>query len=213
MPSLHTQISSDRAARYLSQFCKHAAAMGRGGHTPRMHTHHNSDTSGVRVEAEWFDTHGVVTFTPWGRATLDATDDLLTIRIDADNDGALSQIRDIITRDIKRFAGRNPLTVAWKTFDSAEPSGNESAAPPTLAERRADTNWPAVAVIAVVAAAVLAAHAIAAGTLIARWSAVTIAVAAVALVVNAALVIVVRRRGARAWHHRPQWLQRGRDGS
>jgi hypothetical protein len=34
MPILQAQIQTERASRYLVQFCKQAAAMGGGGHTP-----------------------------------------------------------------------------------------------------------------------------------------------------------------------------------
>jgi hypothetical protein len=70
MPILQAQIETERASRYLVQFCKHAAAMGGGGHTPRIHLHTTMTRREVQVAAEWSDTNGTVTFTPWGQCTL-----------------------------------------------------------------------------------------------------------------------------------------------
>ena len=106
MPILNAQVHTDRASRYLGQFCKHAAAMGDGGHTPRMHLHATMARREVRVTAEWSDTSGTVTFTPWGRCTLTADADTLTLRIDAADEDGLTQIRDIIDRDFERFSRR-----------------------------------------------------------------------------------------------------------
>ena len=105
MPTLHAQIHTERANRYLVQLCKHAAAMGGGGHTLRMQ---------VRVSADWSDISGTVTFTPWGRCTLSAADDTLTVRIDAADQDGLTRIRDVIDRDLQRFSHRDPLTVTWQ---------------------------------------------------------------------------------------------------
>jgi hypothetical protein len=123
MPILHAQIQTERASRYLVQFCKHAAAMGDGGHTPRVHLHAPMARREVQVTAEWSDTGGTVTFTPWGQCTLAATTGTLTLRIDAPHDDGLTQIRDVIDRDLERFSRRDPLTVTWQR------SGTPGAAP------------------------------------------------------------------------------------
>jgi hypothetical protein len=52
MPILQAQIQTERASRYLVQFCKHAAAMGSGGHSPRMHLHGVMTRREVQVVAE-----------------------------------------------------------------------------------------------------------------------------------------------------------------
>jgi hypothetical protein len=113
MPILEAQIETERASRYLVQFCKHAAAMGSGGHTPRMHLHGAMTRREVQVHVEWSDTRGTVTFTPWGQCTLAADAGTLTLRIEAGGEDGLHQIRDVITRDLERFSRRNPLTVTW----------------------------------------------------------------------------------------------------
>ncbi|GAA3342959.1 hypothetical protein GCM10020358_39900 [Amorphoplanes nipponensis] len=113
MPILQARIHTARATRYLGQFCKHAAAMGAGGHTSRMHLHTTMARGEVHVTADWSDTSGTVTFTPWGRCTLTAADNTLTLRIDATDDDGITRMREIIDRDLQRFSRRDPLTVSW----------------------------------------------------------------------------------------------------
>ena len=118
MPSLQAQIQTDRASRYLVQFCKHAAAMGATrGHGFRSHLPGRSAGRDVQVSAEYFENRGVVTFTPWGRCTITATPATLMIEIDATDPNNLQRIRDIITRDLDRFSHRNPLTISWHQPD------------------------------------------------------------------------------------------------
>ena len=64
--------------------------------------------------AEWSDTSGTVTFTPWGQCTLTAGAGTLTLRIDAADEDGLAQIREIITRDFERFSRRDPLALTWQ---------------------------------------------------------------------------------------------------
>jgi hypothetical protein len=117
MPILQANIPTERASRYLVQFCKHAAAMGRVGHNPRMHLHAPITRREVQVAAEWSDTSGTVTFTPWGHCTLTADDRVLTLRIDAADEDSAAQIRDVITRDFERFSRRDPIAVTWQRFE------------------------------------------------------------------------------------------------
>lgn len=113
MPILNAEIQTERASRYLVQFCKHAAAMGAGGHTARMHLHPTMARGEVQVAADWSDTLGTVTFTPWGQCALTADGDTLTLRIEAADEDGLTQIRDVIDRDFERFSHRGPLIVTW----------------------------------------------------------------------------------------------------
>lgn len=121
-PALEARVATKRASRYLTQFCKHATAMGSGGHTPRMHPQGTASHRQVKVTAEWSDTEATVTFDPWGRCTLLADDDILVLRIEAAGDDGLRQIRDVMTRDFERFSRRNPLTVTWQQHESSTPT-------------------------------------------------------------------------------------------
>jgi hypothetical protein len=118
MPVLQAQIETERASRYLVQFCKHAAAMGNSGpHSQRMQLHGKVTRSDVRVAAEWSSADGTVTFAPWGDCRLTANGKALTIRIEATDEDGLTRIRDILTRDLQRFSNREPLTVTWQPPD------------------------------------------------------------------------------------------------
>src|SRR2546429_4334530 len=118
MPILQAQIQTERASRYLVQFCKHAAAMGSAVHTARMHLYAPMARREVQVAAEWSDTSGTVTFTPWGRCTLTADDGTLTLHLDAADEDGAAQIRDVITRDFERFTRRDPVTVTWRRSET-----------------------------------------------------------------------------------------------
>ena len=118
MPILQALVETDRPSRFLVQFCKHAAAMGgAGGHSARMHLQGIMSRRQVQVAAEWSETSGTVTFTPWGRATLTVDAGVLTVRIEGADEDSLAQIRDVITRDFARFSQRDPLTVTWTAVD------------------------------------------------------------------------------------------------
>jgi hypothetical protein len=123
MPSVEARIRTDRASRYLVQFCRHAAAMGGNGeqaaaihgtgeHGPGPHPP-GGPAQHAAAHADWSDTHGVVTFAPGGRCTIDADDAALTVRVEATDEQTLLRIQDIVTRDLGRFSHRDPLTVDW----------------------------------------------------------------------------------------------------
>jgi hypothetical protein len=112
------RIETDRASRYLVQFCKHAAAMGGGGshsHRPWAHVGRAALSPGdVKVSAEWSPMHGVVSFSPLGRCTIEATDDALTLHVEATDEAGLRQIQQTIAGDLSRFGRRSRLQVDWQ---------------------------------------------------------------------------------------------------
>jgi hypothetical protein len=117
MPILHAAVQTDRAARYVVQFGKHAAAMGGGGHAARIHKHATAARGEVAVAAEWSETDATVTFLSWGRCTLAVDGGTLTVRIDAADEHGLVRIREIVDGDLKRFGGRDPITVNWQRIE------------------------------------------------------------------------------------------------
>ncbi|MFL6072553.1 MAG: DUF2218 domain-containing protein [Mycobacteriales bacterium] len=127
MLACETTIEIDRPGRYLAQLCRHAAAMGAtgGGHRPRAHATAAALTRGdVQVHAEYSDTHGLITLAPWGRCTLTAGTDVLTLRIEATDPDALRRIQEILGRDLERFGRRDGVSVTWpppETTDDAAP--------------------------------------------------------------------------------------------
>jgi hypothetical protein len=113
MPSAEARIDTDRSSRYLVQLCKHASAMGGGRHGARLHPGVSAAGRQVQVRAEWTDTHGRLTFAPWGECTLIADTDALRLRIDARDEAGLQSIRDILTKDVDRIGRRDNLRLIW----------------------------------------------------------------------------------------------------
>ena len=132
MPIVEARIATERASRFLVQFCTHAAAMGSGGHSAGMHLHGTVARREVRVATEWSDTSGTVTFTPWGVCTLTADAAILTVRIDAADEHGLAEIRDVVTRDFDRFSARAPLTVTWQRCDDPGTAPTDSPVDDTI---------------------------------------------------------------------------------
>jgi hypothetical protein len=197
MPILQAQIQTERASRYLVQFCKHAAAMGSGGHSPRMHQQGMMARREVQVAADWSDTSGTVTFTPWGRCTLGADAGTLTLRIDAADQDGLTQIRDIITRDLQRFSNRDPLTVIWQQSETpgAAPFPPATAmTPQPLRGLRRPTLQTVLLILAVVL--VIGVHVGLAGSVVAdsRWTGIASNLVVAAIVAKIALITWARYR-------------------
>lgn len=120
MPTSQVRIVTARSTRFLAQFCKHAAAMdGPRGHRFRPHGGSPAARGEVTVHAKWSDTDGTVTLTPCGTIVLHASDEALTIRIDASDHTGLQRIQDIVTADLDRF-GRQELVVQWCPVDTAD---------------------------------------------------------------------------------------------
>jgi hypothetical protein len=116
MPNIEARIATERPNRYLAQLCQHATAMNSSsGHRLRKHSHsRGGDDPQLTVHAECDGDAGVLTFTPGdARCTINATPNLLTVRIDADAEQILTQVRDVITRDLERFGRRDGLIVSW----------------------------------------------------------------------------------------------------
>ncbi|MFG2058744.1 DUF2218 domain-containing protein [Micromonospora sp. NPDC048930] len=190
MPVLQAQIQTDRATRYLVQFCKHAAAMGSGGHVARMHMRREA-----QVAAEWSDATGRVTFGPWGQATLTADGCSLTVRIDAADEGGLTQIRDIISRDLERFSRRDPLAVAWQRLESSDAAPLQDAVGVPSRQRRGFArSHLQSAVLALAVVLVVALHVGLAGSVVAtsRWTGLAANVVVALVAVKIALIAVAR---------------------
>jgi hypothetical protein len=137
MPTAEAAIDTPRAARYLAQFAKHAGAMaGTPGRRMRMHGGNPLVSGEVNLHVECAADQVVVTFDPWGRATLGARDDRLTVRAEATDQQNLHRIQEILTRDIERFGRRDHLTLTWTGTGPAaapEPTTHRARAPIALA--------------------------------------------------------------------------------
>ncbi len=115
MPSIEARITLDRPDRYLGQLCQHASVMNsKSGHRLQRHSHAQlAEDATLTVHAECTDDAGVLTFDNGARCTISATQNLLTVRIDAEVEAMLNRVRDVITRDLERFGRRDGLIVSW----------------------------------------------------------------------------------------------------
>ena len=106
MLMVEARIETKQSTRYLVRLCTHAASMGRAqGHGPRVHLGEALSRGEVDVKAQWSDTQGAVTFSPWGRCEIAASTTALLLRIEAADEEDLRRIQDIITGDLDRFSG------------------------------------------------------------------------------------------------------------
>jgi hypothetical protein len=125
-------IETPRAARYLAQFGKHAGAMARSsGHGMPMHGGNPLARGEVNLHVEHGADEVVVTFDPWGSATLRAQDDRLTVRVAATDQQNLHRIQEILSRNFERFGRRDHLTLTW-TGTHPEPTTHRARTPIAL---------------------------------------------------------------------------------
>lgn len=87
-----TTVKTASASKYLQQLCKHFAH---------------------KVPAEWDASAGDVTFHV-GLCRMDAEEDQLSIRCEADNEAKLNQMKAIIDDHFVRFAWREKLELEWQ---------------------------------------------------------------------------------------------------
>ena len=120
MLMVEARIETAESGRYLVRLCTHAASMGRTqGHRVRGHRNEALSRGEVEVQAEWSDTHGTITFSPWGRCDIAATTTALVLQVEAADEEYVRRIQDIVTRDLDRFSGREKLAVDWRRTDAA----------------------------------------------------------------------------------------------
>lgn len=123
MPTAEARLATDRASRYLVQLCSHLDRMDRMDHRPhgghgghgghgRLGGHAQDPAVPAVEHVDCTDTHGTVRFAD-GRWTLHATADTLTLRVDADDEEALTRLRDRISERIARIGRRDGLQAHW----------------------------------------------------------------------------------------------------
>jgi len=123
MLTAEATVETNDPARYLAQFCKHAAAMRE--HAPAMlrrhssgaraHTRGGASAQGeVQLAVECSDTNGVVKFTPWGQCTIAVEGGNLLLRVEAHDADGVQRIQDVISGDLERWGRRENLKVTWR---------------------------------------------------------------------------------------------------
>jgi hypothetical protein len=133
MPIAEAHVPTERASRYLVQLCRHLGHMSRLRHQ-RPAGPGGQSSPAVR-HVDWSDTTGTIRFAQ-GTCTLLATDDALTVRVDADDEDALRRLQDGIIRRLNTIARRDHLTVHWQRSDTepTPPSGVASTPVPSAGD-------------------------------------------------------------------------------
>jgi len=127
------RIATDRATRYLAQLVRHASQMGRRPHyRPRAH---GGDGSPTVEHAEWSDAQGTIEFA-WGRCSMQATEDALTLHAEAATEDGLRRIQDGITRRLETIGRRDQLTVTWRPVLSGDDADSAPEWPEASTPRR-----------------------------------------------------------------------------
>ncbi len=127
------RVPTDRAGRYLVQFCRHASHMAHPqGHRPGVRRDGAAPPEVSHVA--WSDTVGTVRFGD-GHCVLRATGDALLLSVDAADEDSLQRLLDGISRRLVTIGRRDQLTISWQRPDTApDPSRIRTAAAPPPAE-------------------------------------------------------------------------------
>lgn len=103
-------VETDRASRYLVQLCRHVSQLGRpGGHRPPGGGHVAPEVQHV----EWTDTHGTIDV-GWGRCTVEATSDALTLRLESADEEGLERLQTAVAHRLETIGRRDGLKVNWQ---------------------------------------------------------------------------------------------------
>ena len=110
MLTAEARIRAERPSRYLVQLCRHANSINH----KILSLHAGKTQTRPEIQhVEWTDTDGTLTFS-WGRCTMQAGSDTLTVRAEAANEEDLQRIQKLITRNLERFGRRDHLKVTWQ---------------------------------------------------------------------------------------------------
>lgn len=111
MPAAQAHVPTSRASRYLAQLCSHSSQMSRAAsHRPRRHRDGGAPPAVRRASQTGAD--GMIDF-GWGRCTLHATSEALTLHAEAGDQQQLRRIQDGLTSRLERIGRRDQLTLSW----------------------------------------------------------------------------------------------------
>ena len=114
MPAAEARVRTENASRYLIRLCRHAGQMGSHvSHRPRGHADGGAPPEIRHAEAS--DSDGTLILN-WGRCTMLAADDLLTLRAEAGDTDDLAKIQELIGSRLEKFGRRERLVVSWRSL-------------------------------------------------------------------------------------------------
>lgn len=207
MPTAETQVTTDRASRYLVQLCRHLNQMS--GMRHRAPTRHGSQAPAIE-QVDWSDTTGTIRFAQ-GTCTLHAGDDALTLRVEAEDEDTLRQLQEGIARRLNTIGRRDNLTVHWPQLPTTDSPPPEEAPVHIGKTRRARRTGGPLTLGAIAVLAILVHVGILGATLAtsawASWGAnIVLAVVAVKIIA----VVLHGLLGRSAFRHRGtvgRWLR------
>ena len=124
MPSAEARIPTDRAARYLDQLCSHLGAMG---HVRRVPAGGHGGAGMPRVEnIERNGNRAVIRFNE-GSWTLQAHEDALVLRVEAEEAATLERLKEAIAARIAKIGRRDGLAVTWSSPADPQARAGQSA--------------------------------------------------------------------------------------
>lgn len=107
MPSAQARVRTDRATRYLTQLCGHAAQLG-----ARHHSHRHGEGATMPRRTECSGTDGVIEF-DGGRCVLRATGEELVLVVEAEDEQRLRLVRNTIAVRVETIGRRDRLSLTW----------------------------------------------------------------------------------------------------
>ena len=139
MPIAEAHVRAGRPSRYLAQLCRHADHMGRMRHQPPSRVTSGRQPPVVR-HVDFSENRGVIDFAK-GKCTLQASADILTIRVEAADEDSLRRLQDGIAGRLEKIGRRDQLAVTWQRPDASTGRRGEQApgappAPPSGSRKR-----------------------------------------------------------------------------
>lgn len=118
MHKAEARIVTEHAARYLAQLSRHATKMGEHlGSDHLARTRHAGDAPPPILHVECSDTFSTIRFGE-GQCTLQADDNALLLRVEADTEMALRRLQEGIAHRLEVFGHREHLTIRWQSSTS-----------------------------------------------------------------------------------------------
>jgi hypothetical protein len=108
-------IATTRPGRYLHQLCRHVDELSRHPHhaVPLGRGGPEHAAPGADIRVTWTDTAGVIDLGR-SRCTLTAADEVLTLRVEADDATDLQRLQALLGARLEQFGRREHLAVAWQ---------------------------------------------------------------------------------------------------
>ena len=123
MPVAQAHIETERATRYLTQFCQHIQSIysKRGPLSPARRRPLAGHAQGRPAEpprVAWTDTQGTISFGD-AAITLTASPSALVLRAEAGSEESLQRAQELVTGLLTRIGRRDGITVTWQRAGAA----------------------------------------------------------------------------------------------